>query len=235
MTDSASSSAIPPLWRGLPSMSARLLSVDDVITNVRKATWARVGFVGVMAGRRLDGHDPCSPNGQGAGLIKHDRVGSGERFERPAALDQDCKARRAGNPRDEGDRCSQDQWTGRRSDEHSQAADGIARPTPRAAGQYQRHGQQDERIAIGDADERCLGRLRSRYHAPRAPAGSGDRLASQRRRGEGRAFAHDTTVDRDHLAASNEDTITDGYGLDRNILDRILDAPPSGAGGTIDE
>ncbi len=34
-------------------MGARLLSVDDVITNVRKATWARVGFAGVMAGLSL--------------------------------------------------------------------------------------------------------------------------------------------------------------------------------------
>jgi len=49
MTDSAYSPAIPPLWRDLPTMGARLLSVDDVITNVRKATWARVGFAGVMA------------------------------------------------------------------------------------------------------------------------------------------------------------------------------------------
>lgn len=49
MTDSAFASAIPPLWRGLPSMGGRLLSVDDVIANVRKATWARVGFAAVMA------------------------------------------------------------------------------------------------------------------------------------------------------------------------------------------
>ncbi len=49
MTDSAYSSAIPPIWRGLPSTSERLLSIDDVITNVRKATWPRVGFAGVMA------------------------------------------------------------------------------------------------------------------------------------------------------------------------------------------
>lgn len=34
-------------------MGARLLSVDDVITNVRKATWARVGFAGVMAALSL--------------------------------------------------------------------------------------------------------------------------------------------------------------------------------------
>lgn len=53
MTDSAYSSAIPPLWRDLPAMSARLLSVDQVITNVRKATWARVGFAGVMAALSL--------------------------------------------------------------------------------------------------------------------------------------------------------------------------------------
>jgi len=49
MTDSAYPSAIPPIWRGLPSTSERLLSVDDVIANVRKATWPRVGFAGVMA------------------------------------------------------------------------------------------------------------------------------------------------------------------------------------------
>ena len=49
MTDSAYLSAIPPIWRGLPSTGERLLSVDDVIANVRKATWPRVGFAGVMA------------------------------------------------------------------------------------------------------------------------------------------------------------------------------------------
>lgn len=49
MTDSAYPSAIPPIWRIAPSTGERLLSVDDVIANVRKATWPRVGFAGVMA------------------------------------------------------------------------------------------------------------------------------------------------------------------------------------------
>jgi len=49
MTDSAFSPTIPPIWRGLPNIEPGLLSVDDAIANVRKATWPRVCFAAVMA------------------------------------------------------------------------------------------------------------------------------------------------------------------------------------------
>lgn len=49
MLDSARYLPFPSAWRELPAMSADLLSVGDIIANVRRATWARVGFSAVMA------------------------------------------------------------------------------------------------------------------------------------------------------------------------------------------
>ena len=140
---------------------------------------------------------------------------------------------------DEGDRRRQDERARRRRDQHREAADRIARQEPGRAGDDQRDGQQQQRVAVGQADERRLGGLRGGHQPHDArigafagrrggahleslagveraaarrlafPAVDRDRLAGQRRLVEHGARAGDDAVDRDDFAGAHQDRVAD--------------------------
>ncbi len=102
----------------------------------------------------------------GPGLVEQDRAGAAERLDRPAALDDDPLPRRARETRDERDRGCQDQRARRRDDEHGERTHGVARERPGEPRDGCGHGQEDDRVAVGHADERrpLLGRAPHEPH-----------------------------------------------------------------------
>ena len=122
-------------------------------------------FVRILAGRGLDRKEPRAADRQRAGLVEEHGVRAGERFERPAALDQDAAPRRLRDAGDEGDRRRQDERAGGRGDDHRQRADGIAGEEPGKAGDRDGEGEEEERVAVGEPDEGRLGGLGRRDQA----------------------------------------------------------------------
>jgi hypothetical protein len=120
-------------------------------------------LVGALAGRGFDGDEPGAADREGPGLVEHDGMGAGQRLQGAAALDEDAVARRLRDAGDECDRGRQDQRAGRRRDQHRQAANGIARQEPGRSGDSEGDGQQQQRVAVGEPDERRLGGLRRRH------------------------------------------------------------------------
>ena len=182
----------------------------------------------------LDRHQACAAHGQRAGLVEHHGVGVRQRLERSAALDEDAAPRGLGHAGDEGDRCRQDERAGRCRDQHGEAPDRIAGEEPGGTGQDQRDRQQQQGVAVGQADERSLRGLGRRHHsddagigalaggccgaqlerlagvegaAPRGlpgPAADRDRLARQRRLVDQGLGARDHPIDGDDLARAHE-------------------------------
>src|SRR2546430_1285922 len=79
---------------------------------------------------------------------------------------------------DEGDRRGQNQRAGRRRYQHRQAAQRVARNPPGDERKHERHGQENQRIAVGQPDKRRLGGLRRGHQAHDARIGA---FASERR------------------------------------------------------
>jgi hypothetical protein len=95
---------------------------DDVMGGLLQRSGEPEHLVGTFSRRGLDGDEPCAADGEGAGLVEHDRVGAGQRLQGSAALDEDAVARRLGDAGNECDRRRQDQRARRRRDQHSEAA-----------------------------------------------------------------------------------------------------------------
>ena len=200
----------------------------------------------------LDRDETRAAAGQRAGLVEQQHLAAGEGLERAAALDQDAVA---GGPRDAGDdrdRRRQDQRAGRRHHEHGKGAHRIARGQPRGAGDRERQRHEQERIAIGQPDERRLlglrrldqphdagvgalfgGRARPQVEriasidgaAARPLAGLArdrQRLPGQRRFVEHRGAAHDHAVDRHRLAGPHQQAIAGPDRGERHLDDRAV-------------
>jgi hypothetical protein len=175
-------------------------------------------------------------------------------LERPTALDEDaasCRLRYAGDERGRG---RQNQRARCCCDQHGQAPDRISREKPRGTGQDQRDRQQQQGVAIRQADERSLGGLGRRYHADdtgigalargrcgaqlerlagveraaprRLPGRAADRnrLARQRRLVDQGLGAGDHSIDGDDLAGAHDHLIADHNILDRDILNGAPEA-----------
>ena len=101
------------------------------------------------AGRGAHPSDRKVAFGQGAGLIQHDGIGMGKRFEVVAALDQDAAARRPADTAEKAQRDADHERAGAGDDEEGQRA---ANPHPPPAAEHERrqHGQRKRR----DADSR---------------------------------------------------------------------------------
>ena len=83
-------------------------------------------LVRILTRRNLDRQQARSADSQGSGLVEQNRMGTRQRFERAAALDQDAEASGARDAGDEGNRGSQDERTRRRRHEYGEAANWIA-------------------------------------------------------------------------------------------------------------
>lgn len=218
-----------------------------------------------LVGSRLDRDEPRAADRQRPGLVEHHSAGSSERLQWPAAFDQYAAPRGLRRARDESRRRGEDQRTGRRRDEHREAANRVLRERPGGAGDQQRGGQEQQGIAIRHPHEGGLGALRRRHQSddagvsalPRQRRGlhlegfagidrsaqhgfagvAKDRqwLARHRRFIERGLCADDLAIDRDDLAGADQQNVADADRLDRNVLDRVRDASMSGAGRAIDQ
>jgi hypothetical protein len=86
----------------------------------------REDLVRVLTRRNLDRQEARPADSQGSGLVEQNRMGTRQRFERTAALDQDAEASGARDAGDECNRGSQDERTRRRRDKYGEAANQIA-------------------------------------------------------------------------------------------------------------
>ena len=222
-------------------------------------------LVCLLARRSFDRDEPRAADRQRPGLVEHDGVGPRKRLERAPAFDENAKACGARDAGDESNRRRQDQRAWRRGDEDGKAANGIARPQPRRSGDQQRNRQENQRVAIGDADERRLRRLRRRHHANDAGIGAraggggrlqlegfagvdrpaaggfalvaahGNGLPGQSRLVERGGRAEDDAVDGNDLASAHEYRVADRHGVDRNVFDHVMVAPVRDSWRAIDE
>jgi hypothetical protein len=192
-------------------------------------------------------------------------VGKRESIEGRAAFDDDAALCGVGDAGNEGDGGGEDKraWGG--NHQHRETSHRIAREKPGEPGNEQCRRQQEQRIAVGQADERGLGRLRGadEAHDPgvRAFLGRGggpqlkciagieraaaDALAPLPRdgnglAGEGRFVDHsrrrrNEAIDRNDLAGAHENCVADFHVRDGNVVDGLTDAPVSKARRAIDE
>ena len=206
----------------------------------------------VLAGDRavaLDRRQPGPPAGQRAGLVEQQDLAAGQRLERAAALDQDAVAGGARDAGDDRDRRRQDQRAGCGDHEHRERAHRIARGDPGGAGDRERQRHEQDRVAVGQPDERRFLGLRRLHQADDAGVGAllgggagpeiervagveraaarplagltrdRQRLAGQRRFVEHRGAAHDHAVDRHDLAGAHQQAIA-GPDLGERDLDQ---------------
>ena len=78
-------------------------------------------------GRCLDGNQTRATDGQRAGLVEHDRLGTGKNLKWPATLNEDAVACRLRYACDERHGCGEDQRARRCRHEHRQSTNGILR------------------------------------------------------------------------------------------------------------
>ena len=190
---------------------------------------------------------------------------SSESLERLAALDEDAEPRRLRDPGDECDRRSQDQRTRGRGDQHGQPSNGVARQQPGTASDDEGDRKQQQRIAIREADKRCLRGLsridqpddacvraftrRSRgpnferlpcvdRTAPRQfslPARNRDRFTGQHRLIDHRARTDDDPVDRDHLTGPHQNDVAYNHLLNWDVGNRRILPTMGNSRSTIDQ
>ncbi len=211
-------------------------------------------LVGALARCGLDRGQPGAADSECPGLIEHHGVGACQRLQRTAALDQNAAAGRLRDAGDERDRRRENERAGRRGNQHGKAAHRIAGEEPRGARDNQRDRQQQQRITIGQANERRLRGLRRARHAHDAGIGA---LACQRRgvqlktlagidgsavhgfaglaqhrqglTGQHRLVdrgraADDDAVDRDHFAGAHQHGVANCNGVDRHVVDSVVAA-----------
>ena len=160
-------------------------------------------------------------------------------LQRSATLDKDAPPRRLRDPCDKRDRCSQDQRARGRRNQHRKAADQIARDEPGEQRDAQGDGQEDQRIAVSEANERGLrglcrgdqphdtgigafaGGCRCRHlkrlagvqgageHGAAAGFGHRDRLPGQCRFIDGRRLRDDHAIDGNDLARPYHELVAD--------------------------
>ena len=102
---------------------------------------------------------------QRAGLVEQQDAGPGERLQRPAALDDDPAAGRPADPGHDRDRHREQQRARRRDHEDRQRPDGVAGQDPGQRGHAEGKRDEQQRVPVGQADERRLGRLRLLHQA----------------------------------------------------------------------
>ena len=175
--------------------------------------------------------------GERSGLVEQQHGRSAESLERRAALDDDASRGAARQPGDDRHRRGKDQRAGCRYDQHGERAHRIAAPPPGDRRQSQGEWQKDQGIAVGEAHEGSLRRLRflhqaddagvgaliRRRHRPqversagvdhaaayRLAVGAGHRpgLAGQRRFVEHGGAVEGEAVDRDDLAGLHQQEV----------------------------
>ena len=200
-----------------------------------------------LAGGRLDGDQARAADGQRARLVEDDGAGAGERLQRSAALDEDALARRLRDAGDEGHGRRQDERAGRRRHQHRQRPDGSPDSSQAAPATSKRDRQEEQGVAVGQADERRLRGLRRGDQAHDAGVGAlarggggahleglarieraaarglalaavdRDRLSRQRRLVEHGAGARDHAVDGHDLAGAHHDCVADRHGIDGDV------------------
>ena len=155
-------------------------------------------LVGILTRSDFDRQQPRAADRQRAGLVEQDGMRARQRLKRAAALDQDAAPRRLRDAGDEGDRRGEDERARRCRHQHREAADEIAGDQPSDGGEHERHGQENQRIAVGKPHERRLRGLRRGHqaHDARIGAFAGNRgshqfegLAGIKRAAEGRRAA----------------------------------------------
>ena len=197
---------------------------------------------------------------QGAGLVDHQRAHLRQRFERPAALDQDALLGGAGQSGHERDRYGEDERTWRRYHQHGDRADRIAAPEP--GRRRERDGRREEHhgVAVGEARHRRPRALRGIDQADDARIGAlggaprggkleclagihrsahdgiarlllhRHRFAGQRRLVEHREPFGDRAVDRHHVALAHHQPVAGLDRRERNLFQRAI-AVAHGAAG----
>ena len=173
--------------------------------------------------------------------------------------------RRLRHAGDEGDRCGQDQWARRCCHQHRERPDQIARDQPSDEGKHQRHGKENQRVAVGETHERRFRSLRRSHQAHDAgigafPGGRGhhqlkgfagvqgtgqdrnaarfhprDRLSRQCRLIDGRRGRRDDAIDRNDFARPHQKLVADDHIRYRHLLDAVTDAAMRLAGRAIDQ
>ncbi len=108
----------------------------------------------------VDRDDLRTAVGQRAGLVEDQGADARHCLERPCALDQHAKMRRARQTRDQCDRHGKDQRTGRGDHQHGDRADRIACEPPGREGDTDGDDQKAQRPAVGQPGHRRFGRLR---------------------------------------------------------------------------
>ena len=172
--DPADSLACRGICSGKPRASAACHDGggQNVLRSLLEAGAEPQHLVGALARCGLDREQAGAADGERSGLVEQHGVRPRQLLDRSAALDQNAAPGRAGDAGDEGDRCRQNQRTGRGRDQHREAAHRIARQEPRDARHHQRQRQEQERITIGEPHERSLGGLRRRHQPHDARIGA---------------------------------------------------------------
>ncbi len=232
---------------------------DDVLRRLVERGGDAQHFVGRHALGRMDGHDLRLAVGQRAGLVEHDGADPRQRLDRLTALDQDAElggARQAGNNRH---RHRQDQRTGRRHHQHGHRPHRIAGQQPGRGGEYHRHRQEDNGVAVcqprhrgaralgglDQADDAGVGTLRgqpfgpeiegiadigrSAQHRVAGPQLHRQRFARERRLVEYRYAFDHAAVHRHHVTLTDQQPVARHDEIERYLLKPAVSMPHGGA------
>jgi hypothetical protein len=210
-------------------------------------------LVGRQAVRRDDAVELRMSQRDRSRLVEQDGAGTSESLDRSRPLYDDSGTGGAREARDQCDRRRQDQWARRRDDKHGKRADRIPGDRPGKTRHDHRRRQEEDRITVGEAHERCtlvlglrhqaherrIGALGRRPKRPQFESGTGctraaahaaatanrdrQRFAGERRLVDDRLVTHDQTVDRHDLARADEDDLVRDDVADRD-LDQIVAA-----------
>ena len=208
----------------------------------------------------VDRHDLRASVRQRAGLVEDQRRDPGQRLERFRALDKHPEMRRARKP---GHQChwnGEDQRARRRHHQHRNRPDRIAREPPGGGCQRDGHGEEQQRVAVGQPRHRRLGFLRrldqpddpgigavcgpqcdpkieglarvggAAHHVLPPRQPGGHRLAGQRGLVEHRAGALDGPVHGGDVALPDQQQIARRDVVERDFIQSALAMPRGGPG-----
>ena len=238
---------------------------DDMMRGLLQGCRQPQHLVGAFAGCSFHGGKPRAARGQRSCLVEKHRVHARQRFEWPAALDENAIAR---SPRDASDECHgrcQNEGAGRGCNKHGQSPHWVSRHNPSQTCEHERGRQQQEGIFIGHANEGRLCGLRRRDHTDNACIGAlardgaslhfegfaGIHGAAQHARAsaardryrlpcQGRfieygVWREDDAIGGDDFARPHEEDVPDPHRLNGNIFNGTSVAPMCDPRGPIDE